>query len=103
MYPALSASPSVGDGGAGPLEGEHALRPRLAGELVGFPAHLSRALGRYADRGAVKPIAGGVTKRELMRIVKKRTVHPFEITNASETSALMTRLCIRLGCSLIAS
>src|SRR5271166_2357289 len=40
------------------LEGEHALIPCFAGELVGFPARLSRALGRYSDRGAVKPVAG---------------------------------------------
>jgi ribosomal protein L32E len=42
-------------------------------------------------------VAGSVTKRELMRIVKKRTVHPFEITNASETSALMARSASGLG------
>ena len=35
-----------------PLEGEHALGPRLAGELIGFPARLSRALGRYAAPGS---------------------------------------------------
>ena len=40
------------------FEGEHALGPCLAGEIVGFPARLSRALGRYADRAAVKSVAG---------------------------------------------
>jgi len=34
------------------LEGEHALGPGVAGELVGFPARLSRALGRYAAPGS---------------------------------------------------
>ena len=51
----MSASPRVGEGCA--LEGEHALGPGVAGELVGFPARLSRALGRYADGGAVKSFA----------------------------------------------
>lgn len=32
-----------------PLEGEHALGPSLTGELVGFAARFSRALGRDAD------------------------------------------------------
>jgi hypothetical protein len=40
------------------FEGEHALGPSLAGQLVGLPARLSRPLVRYADRGAIKPIAG---------------------------------------------
>ena len=31
---------------------EHALGPGVAGELVGFPARLSRALGRYAAPGS---------------------------------------------------
>ena len=35
-----------------PLKGEHALIPGVAGELVGFPARLSRALGRYAAPGS---------------------------------------------------
>ena len=52
----MSASPS-GRGLRGTFEGQHALGPGFAGELVGFPARLSRALGRYADGGAVKPIA----------------------------------------------
>ena len=39
------------------LEGQHALSPCLAGELVGFPACFNRALGRYAEGGAVKPVA----------------------------------------------
>ena len=42
----------------GTLKGEHALRPGFAGELVGFPARFSGALGRDADRAAVKPVAG---------------------------------------------
>jgi hypothetical protein len=42
----------------GSLRGDHALGLRLAGELVGLPARLSSALGRDADRGAVKPTAG---------------------------------------------
>jgi hypothetical protein len=41
-----------------PLKGEHALGPGFAGELVGFPAYFSRALGRNTDRGAVKSISG---------------------------------------------
>jgi hypothetical protein len=40
------------------LEGQHALGPSVAGELIGLPARLSRALGRDADRGAVEPVAG---------------------------------------------
>jgi len=32
-----------------PLEGEHALAPRLARQLVGLPARFSRALSRYSD------------------------------------------------------
>ena len=40
------------------LEREHALVPGVAGELVGFPTRFRRALGRYADRCAVKPVAG---------------------------------------------
>src|SRR5215831_2027832 len=40
------------------FEGEHALRPRLAGEPVGFPTRLGGPLGRHSDRGAVKPVAG---------------------------------------------
>ena len=33
-------------------------RPGVAGELVGFPARLSRALGRYSDRRAIKSVRG---------------------------------------------
>jgi hypothetical protein len=50
----LSASPSMGDGCAG----QHTFRPRFAGELVGLLPCLSCALGRYADRRAVEPVAG---------------------------------------------
>ena len=46
------------------LEREHALVPGVAGELVGFPTRFRRALGRYADRGAVKPVAGFGTHGE---------------------------------------
>ena len=31
-----------------PLEGEHALGPRITGKFIGFPARFGRALGRYA-------------------------------------------------------
>jgi hypothetical protein len=34
------------------LEGQHALSPSLAGELVGFPVCFNRALGGYAEGGA---------------------------------------------------
>jgi hypothetical protein len=64
--------------------------------IGGPPVRSKRHLLQISRRGA--RVAGSVTKRELMRIVKKRTVDPFEITNVSETSALMARLCIRLGC-----
>jgi site-specific recombinase XerC len=40
----LNASPSVGDGCAGPLKDEHALVPSVAGELVRFLA-LDRRTG----------------------------------------------------------
>jgi hypothetical protein len=51
----------------GSLEGEHALRPSFAGELVGFLARLSRPLGRHSDRAAVKPVAGFGAHGERMR------------------------------------
>ena len=50
----------------GTLEGEHALGPRLAGELVGFPARLSRVLGQAATiRGSTEAYyqTGGVKQR----------------------------------------
>jgi hypothetical protein len=40
------------------LECQHALGPGVAGELVGFLSRLGSPLGRHADRGAAKSVAG---------------------------------------------
>ena len=53
----MSASPSAGEGYAGPLKASIPLGPCLTGELDGLLARLSRALGRYTDRSAVKSVA----------------------------------------------
>jgi hypothetical protein len=56
-YPALSASPSAGDGLRRTLKAEHALVPRLDGEPVGFLARFRRPLCRCPDRRAVDGLA----------------------------------------------
>jgi hypothetical protein len=53
----VSASPSAGDGGAGPLEAEHALVPRIAGQPVGLLSGFRRPLCRRPDRCAVDGLA----------------------------------------------
>src|ERR1700756_4109684 len=62
------------------LEGEHALGPGVASELVGFPACLSRALGRYSDNPYAAPfcttfafdarIGGNVTCSNAARLLR---------------------------------